>query len=518
MWPTVIIIALIIIVILLQVFAIFGRKPDVSQAAAIENARSQLLISVAENSERVERSVREEFGRNRDESRNSLKEFGDSVQKSVTDLTQLQLTQLTGFANSLHDLTEANTKKLEEIRGTVAQYLGELKKDSATQHSDARKELANSMNDMGRNLADRMTEIANSQKSQLENFEKNFNVLSQNNEKKLEAIRETVERKLTELQHDNTQKLDQMRATVDEKLHATLEQRLGESFKLVSERLEDVHKGLGEMRTLATGVGDLKKVLTNIKTRGGWGEVQLGNLLAEVFTPDQYAQNVAPNPDSAERVEYAVKLPGRDENGAPVWLPIDAKFPQEEYQRLVDAEERGDAEAAAAASQALETGVKNEAKKISAKYLNPPHTTDFAILFLPTEGLFAEVLRRPGLCDGIQREQRVMISGPTTLAAMLTSLQMGFRTLAIEKRSSEVWNVLGAVKTEFGKFGAALDKVQKKLNEASNSIDDAAKRSRAVERKLRAAGELPAHESTRLLGLSDLVAKTDTVEQDRDED
>ena len=518
MWPTIISIVLLVIVILLQIFALFGRKADDSQTIAIARNSEEVLASVATNYERVERSVREEFARNREESARSLKEFGDSVQARVAELTHIQQTELANFAQQLTALAAGNETRLEAIRATVTGQLSELKVDAGMQHGAARDELARSMKALGETLGARMTEIATFQKEQLATFATNFNNLSQNNEQKLEAVRLTVERKLTDLQQDNTQKLEQMRATVDEKLHATLEQRLGESFKIVSDRLELVHAGLGEMRTLATGVGDLKKVLTNIKTRGGWGEVQLGNLLAEIFTPDQYAQNVAPNPDSGERVEYAVKLPGRDENGAPVWLPIDAKFPQEEYQRLVDAEERGDAEAAALASQALENGVKNEAKKISTKYLNPPHTTDFAILFLPTEGLFAEVLRRPGLCDGIQREQRVMISGPTTLAAMLTSLQMGFRTLAIEKRSSEVWTVLGAVKTEFGKFGLALDKVQKKLNEASNSIDEASKRSRAVERKLRAAEEIPTDDAATLLGLPDLIDKTDAAEQDASEE
>ncbi len=565
MWPDVIII-LLVVLLFLQ-FVQFARRPADTQIAAITSNSERVERSVREEfgrnreeSSAATRDLREEltagvrnFGDNvlgkfetliasndekletirttvaqnlgdfksdagqqhamtREESGRSLKAFGDTVQARVAELTQLQQTQLASFAQQLAALAVGNEEKLEAIRSTVTQHLGELRADAGLQHGAAREELARSMKATSDALTARMTEIATFQKEQLAAFATNFTNLSQSNEQKLEAVRLTVERKLTDLQQDNTAKLEQMRATVDEKLHATLEQRLGESFKIVSDRLELVHAGLGEMRTLATGVGDLKKVLTNIKTRGGWGEVQLGNLLAEIFTPDQYAQNVAPNPDSAERVEYAVKLPGRDDSGAPVWLPIDAKFPQEEYQRLVDAEERGDAEAAALASQALENGVKNEAKKISGKYLNPPHTTDFAILFLPTEGLFAEVLRRPGLCDGIQREQRVMISGPTTLAAMLTSLQMGFRTLAIEKRSSEVWNVLGAVKTEFGKFGAALDKVQKKLNEASNSIEDAAKRSRAVERKLRTAEELPASEAAKLLELPVPTSENETAE------
>ena len=505
MWTTAIIIALLVVTVLLLVVLLL-RKPQDSPVAAIESS-----------SQRTERSVREEFARNREESGASARElreeltaavhtFGERVLALVMDNAQFQQAQLTA-------LGAGNEEKLESIRTTVGRNLDEVRTDAGQQHGAAREELARSMKALGDTLVARMTENANFQKHQLEVFATSFNTLSQNNDAKLEAVRATVERKLGEMQQDNTAKLEQMRATVDEKLHATLEQRLGESFKLVSERLELVHAGLGEMRTLATGVGDLKKVLTNIKTRGGWGEVQLGNLLEQIFTPDQFARNVATNPDTAERVEYAIKLPGRDEDGAPVWLPIDAKFPQEEYQRLVDAQERGDAEAAENASAALESSVRNEAKKISGKYLNPPHTTDFAVMFLPTEGLFAEVLRRPGLCDGIQRDQRVMVSGPTTLAAMLTSLQMGFRTLAIEKRSSEVWNVLGAVKTEFGKFGAALKKVQKKLQEASNSIDDAEVRSRAVEKKLRTAQCLPSGDAAALLELDALPAEPEPPEE-----
>ena len=312
-------------------------------------------------------------------------------------------------------------------------------------------------------------------------------------------MRLTVETRLGAIQTENAAKLEEMRKTVDEKLHATLEQRLGESFKLVSERLEQVHRGLGEMETLAAGVGDLKKVLTNVKTRGTWGEVQLANLLEQVLTAEQYAENVATRPKSADRVEFAIRLPGR-EGGQPVWLPIDAKFPVEDYQKLVEAQERADVVAVEAAAKALETRLKDEAKTIREKYIEPPHTTDFAILYLPTEGLYAEALRRPGLVEALQRDQRVSIAGPTTLAAMLNSLQMGFRTLAIEKRSSEVWAVLGAIKTEFGKFGEALAHTKKKLQEASNSIDKAEVRTRAVEKKLKNVEALPAPEAVALLG------------------
>jgi DNA recombination protein RmuC len=306
---------------------------------------------------------------------------------------------------------------------------------------------------------------------------------------------------LRHLQEENSRKLDQMRTVVDEKLHATLEKRLGESFKLVSERLEQVYRGLGEMRSLAAGVGDLKRILTNVKTRGTWGEVQLGSLMEQILTVDQYAKNVATRAGSSERVEFAVRLPGRDgADGDAVWLPIDAKFPQEDYQRLLDAQEDGDPAQAEASARLMEGRIKAEAKTIRKKYIDPPHTTDFAIMFLPTEGLYAEVLRRPGLFDTVQREQRVTITGPTTLTALLNALQMGFRTVAIEKRSSEVWNILGAVKSEFGKFGDILDKTHKKLQEASDTIENAARKSRTIERRLKDVQELPVTEAERIAG------------------
>jgi DNA recombination protein RmuC len=301
------------------------------------------------------------------------------------------------------------------------------------------------------------------------------------------------------LQEGNEKKLDQMRATVDEKLHATLEQRLGESFKQVADRLEQVHKGLGEMQTLARDVGSLSRVLNGVKTRGIFGEVQLAGLLEQVFTPEQYAANVATIPGSSERVEFAIRLPGQRDDGLPLWLPIDAKFPREDYERLLDAQERADPVAVEASAKAIETQLRKEARTIREKYVSPPHTTDFGILFVPTEGLYAEALRRPGLLEALQREYKVMLAGPTTLLATLTSLQMGFRTLALEKRSAEVWEVLGAVKTEFGKFGEVLAKTKKKLDEASSTIDAAATRTRAMERRLKTVEALPEAQVTRLL-------------------
>jgi len=323
--------------------------------------------------------------------------------------------------------------------------------------------------------------------------------LSLRNEQRLGEVRAAVQEQLKALQEGNERKLEQMRATVDEKLHATLEQRLGESFKQVAERLEQVHQGLGEMQGLARDVGSLNRVLTNVKTRGIFGEVQLAGLLEQVFTPQQYAANVETVPGSGARVEFAIRLPGRGDDGTTLWLPIDAKFPREDYERLLDAQDRADPQAAEAAARAIEVRLKAEARTIREKYVAAPHTTDFAILFVPTEGLYAEALRRPGLVEALQREYRVSLTGPTTLLATLSSLQMGFRTLALEKRSAEVWQVLGAVKTEFGKFGEVLAKTRKKLAEATSTIDLAEVRTRAMARQLRGVESLPETQARALL-------------------
>jgi len=325
--------------------------------------------------------------------------------------------------------------------------------------------------------------------------EENANVAKAQREelgKSLESVRSIVDLRLKQLQEDNSKQIDKMRATVDEKLQGTLEKRLGESFKLVSDRLEQVHQGLGAMQQLASDVGGLQKVLTNVKARGGWGEVQLGALLEQVLTPEQFARNVKTRDESAENVEFAIKLPG-DENGAPVWLPIDAKFPTEDYHRLIAAQEQGDTNAVEESMKSLEAQLKRSAKDICQKYINPPKTTDFALMFLPTEGLYAEAIRRVGLVEQVQRDCRVVFAGPTTLAALLNSLQMGFRTLAIQKRSSEVWNLLAVVKTEFGKFGEALSGVKEKLDQAARKIEDVDVRSRAITRKLRDVEELPSN-------------------------
>jgi DNA recombination protein RmuC len=363
---------------------------------------------------------------------------------------------------------------------------------------EAREELAQSLATFSQTLTTQMGSLATVQNGQMDGLRKSIdeNLGRVQDQQRLAAkeTRDTLEQRLDRLQQDNAAKLEQMRQTVDEKLQSTLEKRLSESFKQVSERLELVHKGLGEMQTLAAGVGDLKRVLSNVKTRGVFGETQLAALLEQVMAPEQYEKNVATRPGSNARVEFAIKLPGRDD-GSPVLLPIDAKFPQEDYQRLQAAQEAGDALGAEAAGKALEARVKLEARSIAEKYIAPPHTTDFALLFLPFEGLFGEVLRRPGLFDHIQREWRVTVCGPTNLLAYLNSLQMGFRTLAIQQRSSEVWKVLGTVKSEFGKFAEVLANTKRQLQTVANTIDQAEVRTRQIERKLKDVEILPGTEA-----------------------
>ncbi|MEW6365428.1 MAG: DNA recombination protein RmuC [Acidobacteriota bacterium] len=367
------------------------------------------------------------------------------------------------------------------------------REESSRQARSLREELAATLKGVSDTLVRATGEMLASGRDQLDRFAAQIARLTESNERKLEEMRSTLEQKLVRLQEDNSRKLDEMRKTVDEKLESTLHKRLGESFGLVSERLEQVHKGLGEMQALASGVGDLKKVLTNVKARGTWGEIQLGNLLEQVLSPEQYSRNVVTKEGSGERVDFVVNLPGRDEmEGQTVWLPIDAKFPKEDFERMVDASERGDAQGVEDAGCRLESQLRSSAREIQEKYLNPPRTTDFGVMFLPSEGLYAEVLRRPGLVEQLQRDCRISIAGPTTLAALLNSLQMGFRTLAIQKRAGEVWTVLGTVKTEFERFGDVIGKVQKKLQEAGNVIDNAAARTRAIQRQLNRVQELPA--------------------------
>ena len=397
---------------------------------------------------------------------------------------------------------EALDKGLMRLERELREELARGRREVAEEAFRDREERAQSSSLLGQTLSSQVVQFGAAQAERLEAFARELNRFSLGLDERFERLKIAVESRLTAIQADNANKLEEMRRTVDEKLHATLEQRLGESFKLVSERLEQVHRGLGEMQTLAAGVGDLKRVLSNVKTRGTWGEVQLSALLEQLLTAEQFGSNVATRPGSNERVDFAIRLPGK-EDGAVVWLPIDAKYPIEDYQRLLDAQERSDPAGVEEASRAIEIRLKNEAKSIHEKYVAPPHTTDFALLYLPLEGLYAEALRRPGLAETLQRDWRVSLTGPTTLAAMLNSLQMGFRTLAIEQRSAEVWAVLGAVKTEFGKFGEALAHTRKKLDEASNSISKAETRTRQLTRRLKEVEALPVADAEQLIGVVD---------------
>jgi len=390
----------------------------------------------------------------------------------------------------LDELARGNERLERELRAAVEASASGLRMETGTRLGELQSGLVQQVTGLGGAQGQQLHDFAARMQQQLADLTRAIQL-------NLGEVRTTLQGQLSALQQGNETKLDQMRATVEEKLQSTLEARLGESFRLVSERLEQVHRGLGEMQSLAAGVGDLKRVLSNVKSRGTFGEVQLAALLEQVLAPDQYASNVVTRPGTNERVEFAIRMPGRDET--PVWLPVDAKFPSEDYERILAAQESADREAFDAAARSLESRIRLEAKTLREKYVEPPHTTDFAILFLPTEGLFAEVLRRPGLTEALNRELRIVVAGPTTLFAMLNSLQMGFRTLALEKRSAEVWQVLGAVKTEFGKFGDVLGRLKSQLQTASNTIDSAETRTRAMTRALRAVEALPAEQATRLL-------------------
>ena len=394
---------------------------------------------------------------------------------------------------SLDDMAEILDDVRDGVRDTAdrreretrlqMEALAVLREELRASTRESREELGAALSGQGHVLSSRLSEIAMLQKGQLETFTNQLARLTDSNTAKLDGIRDMVDNRLGELNAKNEARLDQIRAVVDEKLNATLEQRLGEAFRSVADRLERVHQGLGEMRVLAADVGDLRKVLSNVKTRGTWGEIQLGALLEQILAPEQYAVNVSTRPNSRERVEFAIRLPGQGDE--PVWLPIDSKFPQEDYLRLLAALDAGDPEGARCCRNQLEKRIVAEARSIREKYIEPPYTTDFGILFLPVEGLYAEVLRIDGLCETLMRESRIVVAGPTTVAARLNSLQTGFRTLAIQKRSAEVWMLLGQVKTEFGAFAAVLEKTLRKIQEAGDSLEGAARKSRAIERKLR---------------------------------
>jgi DNA recombination protein RmuC len=470
-----ILLAVAAVLIVLQIIAIVRGSRGADPAQQLAQLQNDLQRHQQDIGERQQRELRSEVQTSAQGMRQELgSNFGQLQQTlaaQMTSVATLQNNQIDAFAQQLVKLNETNAQQLDSMRLAMNQ-----------QAQTNREEQAQSLKRFGDTLNQTLA------------------ALTESNAQRMAEVRATLEAKIKDLQNDNGLRLEEMRKTVDEKLHATLEQRLGESFKIVSDRLEKVHQGLGEMQQLAIGVGDLKRVLTNVKTRGTWGEVQLEMLLEQVLTPEQYAKNVETVPGSGERVEFAIKLPGNDDGGTPVWMPIDAKFPKEQYERLADAADRADAEGVAQASRELERAVRGEAKTIAEKYLSPPLTTDFAILFLPTEGLYAEVMRRPGLADELQRVHRISIAGPSTLSALLNSLQMGFRTLALEKRSSEVWQVLGAVKTDFGKFGDVLAATKLTLERAAKNIDQAEVRSRQMARKLKSVEALPSDAAQLLLG------------------
>lgn len=387
-----------------------------------------------------------------------------------------------------HEINESARSGRQELGGNLASFQQSL----VLQSAEAIRTQNSQIDAFGQQLALLQKSLSDTLTTQLQS-------LSESNARRIQEVRATLETQLAQLQHTNASKLDEMRKTVDEKLQHTLETRLGESFKQVADRLEQVHKGLGEMQSLAQGVGDLQRVLTNVKTRGMFGEVQLEALLEQVLTPEQYGKQVETKPRSNQRVDFAVRFPGRHADGAPVWLPIDAKFPRDDYERLLDAHERADAAAAEVAAKALESRIRTEARAIAESYLAPPHTTDFAILFLPIESLYAEVLRRPGLMDSLQRDHRVTLAGPTTLLAMLNSLHMGFRTLALEQQASEVWKVLGAVKTEFERYGEWVARIKEQVQKASDTLDKADTRTRQMRRALKVVEALPDVQAQALL-------------------
>jgi DNA recombination protein RmuC len=453
-WWVLLGLGLVQLVFILMVLRLRSDKTN-PHDPVLQAQRQEVLNSIQNNSERLERELRREVTESaragRQETAQNLATFQQTLVQQSAEATRTQNTQIDAFGQQLAGL----------------------------------------------------------QKSLSDTLSTQLTGLSESNARRLAEIRQTLDLQLAQLQTTNAAKLDEMRATVDEKLQSTLQARLGESFKQVADRLEQVHKGLGEMQTLAQGVGDLKHLLTNVKTRGIFGEAQLASLLEQVFVSDQYAVQVATRPGSKNVVDFAIKLPGKADDGTPLWLPIDAKFPNEDYERLLDAQGRAHVADAESAGKALEVRIRLEAKSIAEKYIEPPYTTDFAILFLPTEGLYAEVLRRPGLMEVLQREHRITLAGPTTLLAMLSSLQMGFRTLALEKRSSEVWQVLGAVKTEFGKFGDVLAKVKSQTEGVLKTLDNAEVRSRAMGRALKKVEALPDAQVSQLIPM-DKDHDTDT--------
>jgi DNA recombination protein RmuC len=482
----IIILILLVIVILIQLL----KRPT--------DSAPRLLSELS----RMDQQMRHEFSLNREESNKgsrdareelnrSFKTLSDAVTQNLSELSLLQKSQLEVFSAQLQNLARSSEEKSDKLIAATEQKLAEFKDQFTRSASENRQETTQSLKSFEERFTVNVKDFNELQRQKFSDLSLRQEQLKSETENKLEKIRETVEKRLQTLQEDNARKLEEMRQTVDEKLHATLEKRFNESFTVISERLEQVHKGLGEMQSLATNVGDLKKVMTNIKTRGILGEYQLANLLEDLLTNEQYEKNVKTKAGSGAIVEFAIKMPNNNQLDKSLWLPVDSKFPKEDYENLVDAYDNGDAEKIEPLRRAFKQSIIKNARDIREKYIDPPNTTEYGIMFLPFESLYAEVLRIPGLFDQLQKEYKITITGPTTLSALLNSLQMGFRTLAIEKRSSEVWDLLGVVKTEFVRFGDVLDKTQKKLQEASNTIEQAGVRSRAIQRKLKQVQELP---------------------------
>jgi DNA recombination protein RmuC len=489
----------------LQSFSVELTDLTRTNEAKLEHLRSTVdnrLVSLQRDSgtqlTQIREATRQDSRLQSDQLSTSLKDFNESTLGGLRDMSESQRSQS-------HSLSESVDTRLRQLQSDTAVRLDQMREETKQESRFQREEVNTSLKNFNDSLLNGLREMSESQRAQ-------SSALSDSMETRLNVLRETVDAKLKDIQENNSLKLEEMRLTVDEKLHGTLEKRLGEAFSLVTGQLEQVHKGLGEMQSLATGVGDLKRALTNVKTRGGWSETQLGALLEDMLAPNQYDKNFKPRETGEAVVEYAIKLPNRDGSGEPVWLPIDAKFPIETYNRLVDSQEKADLDAINIETKALEMRIKGCAKDICEKYLNPPRTTDFGIMFLPTEGLYAEVIRRASLVETVRRDYNVTIVGPSTLSAFIASLQMGFRTLAIQERTSEVWKLLGAVKTQFGKFGDVLEGVRKKLEQATSSMDSAAVRTRVIERKLRAVEELPATEALVLLGAVDLDEESEDPE------
>lgn len=503
---------LITLIVLALVFFLLRKVKN-----ADPNILALKLEELQKDQERLEQRLLVEFSTNREEMGRILKDqrlelsqgilkMGDQTISVLRSMEQkIELSRNSVDAN-LKNLQEQNERQLSDIRKTVDEtllnILDKQRQEIITASSTLREETITTLKQISDTILATLKELSKNQQDQLYNFASAMKELTGSMENRLETLRVTVDGKLKDIQENNARQLEEIRRNVNERLSETLEKRLGESFRLVSERLEAVHKGLGEMQNLALQVGSLQRVLSNVKARGTWAEIQLEALLEQVLTPEQYGKNVQLRPNSQERVEFAIKLPGpKEDRSQVVWLPIDSKFPQEDYLRLQDAVEKGDPELFSKAVDSLKRAALQSAKEIGEKYIHPPYTTDFAVMFLATEGLYAELLRQPGLVEEMQAKYRVILSGPTTLHAILLGLRMGFHTLAIEQRASEVWRLLGAVKTEFRKFGETLEKVKKHLDSASKTLEDTGTRTRAMERKLRSVEEISPQEAERILGI-----------------